>query len=233
MDEQKIWTFLLSKLNNQFGASAVMGNFFIESRLNPMLLEGSYAKKMHTTSEQYTMDVDSGVYSTDEFAHDKAGYGLAQWTYWSRKLALATYAHNTNRSVGDLNAQLEFFWDELASYKTALSSLMNATSVREASDVFALRYEKPADTSEKALQRRSDKAQEYYDKYAAPAPSPTQRFVRVTADRVNIRTGASKSDKSICRVGKGTTFQYFATDENGWNGVVLWVHPDFSEVIEL
>jgi hypothetical protein len=34
----------------------------------------------------YTVAVDNGSYTN--FTHDSAGYGLAQWTYWSRKQGL-------------------------------------------------------------------------------------------------------------------------------------------------
>jgi hypothetical protein len=34
----------------------------------------------------YTAAVDNGSYTN--FTHDFAGYGLAQWTYWSRKQGL-------------------------------------------------------------------------------------------------------------------------------------------------
>ena len=37
-------------------------------------------------------NVDNGTYSKESFVNDGAGYGLAQWTYSSRKKALYEYA---------------------------------------------------------------------------------------------------------------------------------------------
>ena len=42
------------------------------------------------TDAEYTAAVDSGSYTN--FVRDSAGYGLAQWTYYSRKQALYDYA---------------------------------------------------------------------------------------------------------------------------------------------
>lgn len=229
-NEQEIWNYLMSVLGNAYGTAAVMGSFFIESKLDPGMLQSSYAKKLGMTSSEYTAETDSGEYPADNFIHDKAGYGLAQWTYWSRKEALLNYAKSMGKSVGDLHMQLQFFWNELQSYKTVLTALQSATNIRDASDVFTKRYEKPADTSDEALKRRADKAREYYEKFVVPVPK--RKYVRITADNVNVRSGPSKKDKSYFRAGKNTKFEWCNTNINGWNAVVMWVHPDFSEVIE-
>jgi hypothetical protein len=56
--------------------------------------------------EEYTMLVDGGFYP--DFVKDKAGYGLAQWTFWSRKQALLDFAKSKGKSIGDLQMQLDF-----------------------------------------------------------------------------------------------------------------------------
>ena len=40
-------------------------------------------KKLKMTDTEYTSAVDDGRYKN--FVKDGAGYGLAQWTFWSRK----------------------------------------------------------------------------------------------------------------------------------------------------
>jgi hypothetical protein len=40
-------------------------------------------KKLKMTDAGYTSAVDDGRYKN--FVKDGAGYGLAQWTFWSRK----------------------------------------------------------------------------------------------------------------------------------------------------
>jgi long-subunit fatty acid transport protein len=36
------------------------------------------------------------------------GYGLAQWTFWSRKQALLDFAKTAGKSIGDMTMQLDF-----------------------------------------------------------------------------------------------------------------------------
>ena len=60
---------------------------------------------------QYTAAVDNGTYTN--FVYDSFGYGICQWTWWSRKKALLDFCKQKNKSVGDLTTQLEFFVKEL------------------------------------------------------------------------------------------------------------------------
>ena len=82
--ERTIWNFLRCKGLSPAGAAGLMGNLYAESGLNPQNLQNSYEKCLGFTDTAYTAAVDSGAYSN--FVHDSAGYGLAQWTYWSRKV---------------------------------------------------------------------------------------------------------------------------------------------------
>lgn len=165
--DKQIFDFLTDKLGNEIGACALMGNLYVESRLTPVFLEGSYARKFGMTSEEYTKIFDNITPTEiDTFVHDGAGYGLAQWTYWSRKKGLWEYARSCNKSVGDLNAQLGYLWKELQGYKAVISALKEATDLREASDIVCLKYEKPAHTEEKYLQNRADHGTRFYNLYA-------------------------------------------------------------------
>ena len=111
------------------------------------------------------MAVDLGTYTN--FAKDSAGYGLAQWTYHSRKAALLAFAKSMSASVGSLDAQLGFLMKELSeSYKAVLTTLKTASTVREASDAVLTQFERPADQSEAVKVKRAGYGQTYYDKYA-------------------------------------------------------------------
>ena len=103
-NEEKIWNFLTGKGLNSYGAAGLMGNLFAESGLNPHNLQNTYEKKLGYTDDDYTDAVDSGKYTG--FVHDSAGYGLAQWTFWSRKEALLNYVKAAGASIGDLETQL-------------------------------------------------------------------------------------------------------------------------------
>jgi hypothetical protein len=160
-----IFDFLSEKLGNKIGACALMGNLYVESKLNPCFLEGSKARKMGLTSKEYSDKVDSGEIDRETFSHDNSGFGLAQWTYWSRKQALYDYAKQTQRSISSMQMQLEYLWRESQGYKEVISALKNATDLRTASDVVCLKYEKPLNTDESYLQNRANYGQMFLNAY--------------------------------------------------------------------
>lgn len=148
-----------------------MGNLFAESGLNPCNLQNTYEKKLGLTDVEYTAAVDSGSYSN--FVRDSAGYGLAQWTYWSRKKALLDYVKAAKTSIGDLETQLCFLFKELSEgYTSVLAVLKTATSVRQASDAVLLKYERPANQSDSVQKKRAGFGATYYKKYAETASTP-------------------------------------------------------------
>lgn len=127
MNEEKIWKFLKSKGFTDFGVAGLMGNLYAESGLSPINLQNSYEKKLNFTDQSYTQAVDNGSYTN--FVKDAAGYGLAQWTYWSRKQNLLNYARSVGKSIGDLDMQLEFLCKELSGYSAVWKTLQSAKSV--------------------------------------------------------------------------------------------------------
>ena len=167
-NEEKIWNYLTAQGLTEAGAAGLMGNLYAESALEPKNLQNSYEKSLGYTDAAYTAAVDSGTYTN--FVRDAAGYGLAQWTYWSRKEALLNYAKARGKSVGDLETQLGFLMQELSSdYKAVLSTLQSTGSVKAASNVVLLKFERPADQSVAVQNARTKIGQAYYDKYAAKA----------------------------------------------------------------
>lgn len=167
-NEEKIWNYLISQGLTEAGTAGLMGNLYSESALQPTNLQNSYEKKLGFTDTTYTAAVDNGTYTG--FVNDAAGYGLAQWTYWSRKEALLDYAKSHGKSVGDLETQLGYLMQELEhDYKAVLSTLKSTGSVKAASNVVLLKFERPADQGVAVQNARAKIGQAYYDKYAANA----------------------------------------------------------------
>ena len=165
ISEEDMFFFFVNQGMNYYGAAGLMGNLYAESGLRSNNLQNSYSKKFNMTDEEYTSSVDAGTYNN--FVEDHAGYGLAQWTYWSRKQNLINFAVSTGRSIGNCKMQLEFLMNELKTgYKGVYNTLCNATSVLEASNAVLLKFEKPANQSEENQARRASFGQKYYDKYA-------------------------------------------------------------------
>jgi len=194
--ERIIWDYLMKKIGNAYGVAGLMGNLYAESGLRANNLQNSYEKMLNITDAEYTRLVDDNAYP--DFVRDKAGYGLAQWTFWSRKEALLKFARDKGKSIGDLQMQLDFLWKELnTGYQAVLIVLQNAENVREASDAVLLWYERPADQSEAIQRKRAGYGQGYYEKYAVGnVPSSggmsnadCQFLVRVTAKNLRIRKG--------------------------------------------
>lgn len=161
-NERKIWSYLMQEIANPFGVAGLMGNIKAESNFNPCNLQNSYERKLGYTDDTYTQAVDNGEYTRECFCHDSAGYGLCQWTYWSRKQALYDTMKRYDASIGDLFSQLSFMIEELRAYRL-LDKLKTAKSVKEASDLILTQYEKPADQSENAKNRRAEMGQMIYN----------------------------------------------------------------------
>ena len=162
-NEEKIWNYLYAELKNPYGTAGLMGNLFAESSLNPILANN--IKKQGITSEQYTQIVDEG--KNDNFITDGIAYGLAQWCFHTRKKGLLEKARAQKRSVGDLYVQLEYLIEEIKKYTTVYKVLLDARTIREASDTVLVKYEKPANQSEAVKAKRASYAEKYFQKYNA------------------------------------------------------------------
>ena len=162
-EDKKIWDRLYRDIGNPYGVAGLMGNLFAESSMNPYCITGSKAKD--TTGIMYANDVDALIISKDEFMHDGIAFGLAQWRYYSRKGALYDTAKGLNLPIGDAQLQVIFLQQELRTYKTVWNTLMNAKSVKEASDIVLEKYEKPANTSDAVKEKRSAYGMQYLDAF--------------------------------------------------------------------
>ncbi|OUM57736.1 hypothetical protein PIROE2DRAFT_17180 [Piromyces sp. E2] len=153
---EKIWNFFVKKIGNENGAAALIGNLYAKSNLKPNNLEDFFERVLGVDDEQYTKNVDNGSYKN--FVTDEAGYGLAQWIYHSKKDKLLKFAQNQGKSIGDVDMQLEFLWKEInENYKDVVRVLKDKNvSIKEASDIFVNKYEKPVSKSQNMLRNRSN-----------------------------------------------------------------------------
>lgn len=237
-----IWNFLKSKGLNDYAVAGIMGNLKEESGLDPCNLQNSYNKKLNISDADYTAVVDAGDYP--DFVTDKAGYGLVQWTYWSRKKALLDYAKAAGTSIGDLNMQLAFMWQELQGYKAVMTVLNSAASVREASDIVLHKYEQPGDESVAVEEKRAASGQTFFDRFTGSSVSPfpvVPFLVRVVIPDLNIRTSPGSADNSNLS-GKYTGIGTFTIVEisGSWgllksyrekrNGWIYLGNPDYCEI---
>ena len=164
IDPKAMWDYFKSQGLNDYGIAGLMGNLYAESALRPCNLQQTFEKKLGMTDAEYTASVDAGVYTN--FIKDGAGYGLAQWTYWSLKQELLEYVQAKKKSIGDGQIQMEFLVHQLSkSFTKVWSTLKTAKSVLEASNAVLMQFERPADQSTAVQEKRASYGQGYFDKY--------------------------------------------------------------------
>lgn len=99
-------------------ALSMMANWEEESNNESVRLQGDFSP-FRTVSKAYVKKLDSGEMTRQQFVDDR-GFGIAQWTLGSRKLALFDFWQSYGGSIGDLQMQLDFVLFELKSGFSAL-----------------------------------------------------------------------------------------------------------------
>ena len=128
------------------GALSMEGNLEEESGCEAIRLQGDFTAD-RWKSKDYVNKVDSGVISDESFARDSKGFGLAQWTFWSRKQGLLAHCKRSGVSVGNEAAQCSFIVAELKTdYPDLWTYLCSCgeDQLYEATRRICLEYERPA-----------------------------------------------------------------------------------------
>ena len=155
MSKANIFEKLLKEIGNTYGVCGLMGNIQAESNFRSDNAQNSYMTKMGLTDAQYTKMVDDGAYT--DFGSDRVGYGLCQWTSAGRKAGLYNYAKSTGRSISDENMQIEWLIHELnVAYKSVMNGLKSAKSVKDASDLVVLEFERPGSVGKNATEEEKN-----------------------------------------------------------------------------
>lgn len=215
INDKVMWDYFKSQGLNDYGIAGLMGNLYAESGFKPTNLQNTYEKKLGLTDAQYTAAVDSGAYTN--FIKDSAGYGIAQWTYWSLKQDLYNYVKSKGKSIGDGQIQMEFLAYQLSKdFKAVWNTLKTASSILEASNAVLLKFERPADQSTAVQNKRAELGKVYYDKYASatvvtPQPSkpsegytnsPLVDYVKISPNRTSPRNHKIDTITIHCVVGQ-------------------------------
>lgn len=214
-DDKYVWDTLNKAIGNEIGVAGLMGNLQAESGIRSNNLQNSFENKLGMSDDVYTKAVDENIYTN--FMKDSAGYGLAQWTYWSRKQNLLDYARTHNKSIGDLAMQVDFLIIELKQYKDVWSALQTAKSIKQASDVVLTKFERPKDQSDKVKEQRASYGISIFNKFVVQtADLPEQRTEVV----YTVRAGDTLS--GIAKK-YNTTYQKIAKDNNIPNPNIIYV----------
>ena len=158
-----IWN-ILRPYFSKAGTAAIMGNLEAESNLQSVIYQNSYKGSVGLTDQQYVDQVNSGVYSEYNFVHDQVGFGLAQWTYYSRKQGLYNACKaNSPYNIGDLYCQANYIITELRNEKGKLyNALTKEDDLKTLTSRVCKEYEQPAVNN---IDTRYSYAQKWYNRY--------------------------------------------------------------------
>lgn len=157
--EEKVWFALIGEGYSPIAVAGAMGNFMQESGFRSNNLQNSYEARLGSDNE-YTTKVNNGTYTKQQFVNDSAGYGLAQWTFSSRKEGLYDYAKEKGASIDDENMQIEYLIKEIKQY--GCTKWQGASNVEDATIFFQQEFEK---AGEPAYNNRIRFANDIYNKY--------------------------------------------------------------------
>lgn len=139
MSQLSILTALVRGGMTPIAACAMGGNMMCESNMTANIAQRGMTK---LTDAEYTAAADSGAI---DFALDAVGYGLCQWTYFTRKQRLLEYAKSMGASVGDEETQVNFCLKELKTeYRVLWEYLTTAQDLYGAAARICKEYERPA-----------------------------------------------------------------------------------------
>lgn len=155
------------------GALGMWGNIMAESGGKSNIAQRGMTQY---DDETYTRYVDEGRLG---FVYDAVGYGLIQWTFYSRKQGLLDYAHSLGVSIGDENMQVDYLVKEIKTYSAVWKAVTDPnTSIYDATDIICRQFERPAvNNIDKRYQYAMDAYNAYKDQLdghvdAEPTPQP-------------------------------------------------------------
>lgn len=174
------------------GAAGCTANILHESNGRPENVENTCP----ISDEDYTRGVDDGSYTN--FVGDRYGYGLCQWTYYTRKEALLKYAKEHGVSIADADMQFQFMARELrGSYAYVWNTLITTSDPYTAGYVMCEKFERPKG-GETSAKQRGQKAKEIYDRCKNAGVTGVyynpQRVIDVAISQIGYHEKASNKD---------------------------------------
>lgn len=139
MGVQNIYNLLRRAGLTHEGTCALMGNMKAESGMKSNIAQRGMTR---LSDEEYTSKADRREI---EFIHDQVGYGLCQWTYFSRKKGLLDFAQGRGTSIGDETTQVLYAIQELQSdHSSVMNMLKYSNDLYGCTSTVCTKYERPA-----------------------------------------------------------------------------------------
>ena len=146
MSKKQIYNVLVAAGMTREGACGFMGNLQAESGLEAYRLQGDFTAN-RSTSRAYVAAVTAGITSKQQFVNDQKGFGLAQWTYHTRKAALYDFWKASGEALDSASMQVAFALQELrtlSEYSGVWAALTASHDLYQCAEIVCVKYECPA-----------------------------------------------------------------------------------------
>ena len=184
---RRIWDILVTEYTEE-GAAGLMGSLYAESGCYPYQCQSPDGEHMisRTHCLNYIEQVDNQTITRYQFSHggcdlngnytsSNLGFGLAQWTWPSRKEGLYDYIFSTTggTTLNDEYRQTEYILQEISSgsYPTVYTTLTTSHNIDACADVCLEDYESPSEQGQVAHEMRRSYAKQIYDRYSSGGTS--------------------------------------------------------------
>ena len=196
MSTKTIYDALVAAGMTREGACGLMGNFQAESGCEAGRLQGDFSP-YRTTSRAYVAAVTTGITSKQQFGSDQKGFGLAQWTYPTRKAALYDFWKASGEALDSAAMQIAFALQELRTlpeYSGVWAVLTASHDLYQCAEIVCVKYECPAVNN---VDARFQFAVRFFDELAAgPQPEPEDPDKGVADPVVRMLQACMAQDKA-------------------------------------
>jgi len=173
-----IWNRLMDEFHNEVGVAGVMGNLYAESGCTSYACQPSrpydvcitYINKVNSHAISKYNFVHYGCSSTGGVASSQLGFGLAQWTYYTRKDDLYDFMFANGNDISDLENQIAYVIEEISADSTMYNIVSTSTDINEVTDYILKHYENPKDQSYAVKKTRRGYATDIYNEYSGTTP---------------------------------------------------------------
>lgn len=243
---EQIYNYFRGKGLTVAGTCGLLGNLYAESGIRSNNLQNSFEKVLHMNDVEYTNAVNNGSYNREQFCRDGAGYGIAQWTYWTRKQALYEYARQCNHTIDSMEMQCVFLFKELSEkYQGVLNVLVTSTNLRECSNMVLMNFEKPKVQDINVQNKRYEYSLSIYNKFnktpvkeEKPVINKCPFFVKVETPNLNVRErpGTNFDKRGKMPIGKFTIVEVAQGEGSklGWGRLksgIGWISLDHVTIL--
>lgn len=173
---ETVWRYLIGKQLSPTQVAGIMGNMQAESHFEPRIVEYGFLNSRGEISKPGQPSSLDDVVPPDRNEKGQPGYGLVGWTFPPFKQALRDISAQKGISAGNIGLQLDYLWEVLnqPSFKsTVLDPIVASSTTRESSNIFLLKFERPADRGISMQNKRTSMGEAWLAKFGSVGASTT------------------------------------------------------------